>query len=171
MVYRTRTYLAADWEHDSNIIEQLRCWNNSDHWSIHFTDAHDLTSARDSSLNCTIKESLRERLRASKRFVLIVSDYTNTRRAGSCVYCDSYNSRVCTCRRGHRICFDSYLDYECRKAIEMDLEIIVLYVGARVNRNNCPEALKNIGLHIPVYTGTNRNWNYIAIRDAFRETE
>ena len=62
MPYRTRTYIAADWTGDIEVVDQLRKWNDSNYWGLSFTDAHDLTSARDTSLPCTIKESLRERL-------------------------------------------------------------------------------------------------------------
>jgi len=49
--YRTRTYIAGDWDHDKDAVDQLHKWNDSNHWSLSFTDAHDLTSANDSSLN------------------------------------------------------------------------------------------------------------------------
>ena len=29
MVYHTRTYIAADWDHDFDAVEQLRKWNDS----------------------------------------------------------------------------------------------------------------------------------------------
>lgn len=52
--YRTRTYIAGDWDNDKDAVDQLHKWNDSNYWSLSFTDAHDLTSSRDSSLNCTI---------------------------------------------------------------------------------------------------------------------
>ena len=55
MFYRTRTYIAGDWDHDSDAVNQLHKWNDSDHWSLSFTDAHDLMQARDTSNNCSIK--------------------------------------------------------------------------------------------------------------------
>lgn len=71
MVYRTKTYIAADWDGDKNAVEQLYKWKKSNYWSLDFHDAHDLTQARDSSLNCSIKSSLATRLDVSKTFVLI----------------------------------------------------------------------------------------------------
>ena len=70
MPYRTKTYIAADWTGDKDAIDQLYKWNKSEYWELHFTDAHELTQARDSSLNCNIKKSLKERLDASKKFIL-----------------------------------------------------------------------------------------------------
>ena len=59
MVYRTKTYIAADWDGDNNAVEQLYKWKKSNYWSLDFHDAHDLTQARDNSLNCSIKSSVR----------------------------------------------------------------------------------------------------------------
>ena len=65
MVYRTRTYIAADWTGDKDAIDQLYKWNNG-YWSLSFTNAHDLMQSYDSSLNCSIKKigraSCRERV-------------------------------------------------------------------------------------------------------------
>ena len=76
--YRTRTYIAGDWDHDKDAVDKLHQWNNSRYWSLSFTDAHDLIQANDSSLNCSIKKSLKKRMDASKRFVLIVGNNTNS---------------------------------------------------------------------------------------------
>ena len=51
MVYRTRTYIAADWDNDSNAVQQLNYWNDNKYFSLSFTNAHDLQQARDSILN------------------------------------------------------------------------------------------------------------------------
>ena len=43
MFYRTRTYIAGDWDHDSDAVNQLYKWNDSKHWSfnrIHFPVKH-----------------------------------------------------------------------------------------------------------------------------------
>lgn len=60
MVYRTRTYIAGDWDHDKDAVDQLHKWNDSNYWSLSFTDAHDLTQSNDGSLNCSIKASLKK---------------------------------------------------------------------------------------------------------------
>lgn len=60
--YRTKTYIAGDWDHDKDAVDKLYQWNGSNYWSLSFTDAHDLTQANDSSLNCSIKSSLKTRL-------------------------------------------------------------------------------------------------------------
>lgn len=35
MVYRTRTYIAADWDNDSNAVQQLNYWNDNKYFSLH----------------------------------------------------------------------------------------------------------------------------------------
>ena len=72
MAYRTRTYLAGDWDHDKNAIDTLYWWKENKHLNFDFLDAHELRDARDTSLICTIKRSLKDRLDHSKNFVLIV---------------------------------------------------------------------------------------------------
>ena len=62
MTYRTKTYIAGDWAGDKDAIDKLYQWNDSNYWSLSFTNAHDLTQVKDSSLNCTIKHSLKTRL-------------------------------------------------------------------------------------------------------------
>ena len=62
MYYRTKTYLAGDWTGDSNAIETLKEWNRNKYLTLSFVDAHDFKSARDTSLNCTIKASLKQRM-------------------------------------------------------------------------------------------------------------
>ena len=45
--YRTKTYIAGDWDHDKDAVDKLYQWNGSNYWSLSFTDAHDLTQAND----------------------------------------------------------------------------------------------------------------------------
>ena len=63
MGYRNKTYIAADWDSDVNAVEILHHWNDSRHWSLSFHDAHEMKQARDTSLCCSIKKSLRRAIR------------------------------------------------------------------------------------------------------------
>lgn len=87
MQNRTKTYLAGDWTGDSNAIEAIHKWNESDHYGLHFTDVHSFTTSYDSSNYCSIKKSLRQRMKISKCFVLIVGSQTNTLTKGACFNC------------------------------------------------------------------------------------
>ena len=171
MAYRTKTYIAGDWTGDKDLIDKLYEWNNSKHWALHFVDAHELTQARDSSLYCSIKKSLAERLDASKTFVLIVGANTKNLTKGNCRYCGSYNSYTHACARYHTVDFRSYIEYECEKAVKDGLKIVVLYNYSTVNKDKCPVAVKNIGKHLPAYYWEDGKayWDYQAIKKAIEE--
>jgi len=170
MAYRTKTYIAGDWDGDSDAVEQLYKWKNSNYWSLDFQDAHDLTQARDSSLNCSIKDSLATRLDASKTFVLIVGNNSKTVRSGSCQYCASKNSWTGACARGHSVDNRSYIEYECDKAVRDGLNIVVLYNASSVDKTQCPGAVKNIGTHERMKkwnsTTWTSEWDYQAVKSA-----
>lgn len=55
-MYRTKTYIAAGWSEERDVIKKLYVWKDSRYLSLSFTDAHEITQARDSSLNCSIKD-------------------------------------------------------------------------------------------------------------------
>jgi len=168
MTYRTRTYTAADWDGDKNAVEQLRTWNDGEKWSLSFTDAHDLTSARDGSLNCSIKASLATRMDASKTFVLIVGSGTKSRKAGECTYCSNVDNGVCT--TGHTISNDSFIEYECKKAVRdrESIKLVILYNAATVDKSKCPDSIKDYGTHAPMQKmkdGTHY-WDYQSVKTA-----
>ena len=168
MTYRTRTYIAAEWDGDNDAVQQLHKWNNSNYFSLSFTDAHDLQQARDGSLNCSIKRSLAERLDASKTFVLIVGSNTKSVRSGSCQYCNSKNSWTGSCTRGNFVDNRSYIEYECEKAVRDGLKIVVLYNAATVDKSKCPEAVKYVGTHKAMCYNQNGQyyWDYQAVKSA-----
>ncbi len=171
MIYRTRTYIAADYDNadDVSAVEQLHKWNDSYYWSLSFTDAHDLQTSRDTSQYCSIKSSLKERMDHSKRFILIVGTNTNTITKGGCQYCSSYNSYLKYCTKGHSVDYRSYIKYECDKAIEADIDIIVLYNDTVVDKSKCPPALRDIGIHQPmVYFKDGKEfWDYQTVKKCF----
>ena len=172
MAYRTKTYIAGDWTGDKNAIDKLYEWNNSKKWSLSFVDAHDLTQARDGSLNCSIKSSLKKRMDVSKRFVLIVGSDTAQLTAGSCSYCGSYSGRTGLCSRGHSVDKRSYIEYECDKAVEAGIKIVVLYNRTQVTKHKCPEAVRYKGNHVAmIYRGIDGKyyWDYNAVKKALDE--
>lgn len=171
MAYRTRTYLAGDWDHDKSAIDILYQWKNNKRLNFDFLDAHELRNAKDTSLTCSIKRSLKERLDLSKNFVLIVGNHTNDLTRGSCANCSSYNSWSKTCARAHSISYESFIEYECTQAIKAGMRIVVLYNSSSVDRSKCPESLRNKGHHIPMrkynlYTGM-YELDYLGIKSAF----
>lgn len=170
MVYRTRTYIAADWDGDRDAVDQLYKWNDNNYWGLSFPDAHDLQQSRDSSLPCSIKSSLKRRMDASKRFVLIVGDSTDSVTKGSCQHCGSYNSWTSSCARLHSIDYRSYIKYECDKAVEAGIDIIVLYNSTSVTKSKCPLKVRYKGNHVPMKCWENGvlKWNYYAVKNALQ---
>jgi len=166
--YRTKTYIAADWTGDKDAVDQLHAWNDSQYWSLSFTDAHDLTQARDDSLNCSIKKSLATRLDASKTFVLIVGANTKMVRSGSCQYCANLNSYTHACAKGYSVDYRSYIEYECDKAVRDGLRIVVLYNAASVDKTKCPDTVRSTGTHTAMryYKDGKYDWDYQAVKSA-----
>lgn len=169
MAYRTKTYIAADWDHDKLAVDQLYYWKNNGHLSLDFHDAHELTQARDTSLPCSIKTSLKTRMDASKTFVLIVGDNTDSITKGGCQYCQSYNSWTGACARGHSIDTRSFIKYECDEAVAAGINVIVLYNSTYVDKSKCPLAVRYRGQHIPMQKWINgsRYWDYDGVKKAF----
>lgn len=169
MAYRTKTYIAADFDHDKDAVDQLHKWNDSKYWSLNFQDAHDLQTSSDNSLYCSIKSSLKMRMDASKTFVLIVGNETDSITKGGCQYCGSYNSYNKYCARGYSVDYRSYIKYECDKAVEAEIKIVVLYNATRVDKSKCPSAVKNLGTHAPMcYRGDDGKlyWDYNSVKEA-----
>lgn len=155
---RTKTYIAGEWDGDKDAIEQLYTWNEGNKWSLHFRDAHKNKQCYDSSMPCTIKNSLRDRMNDSKVFILIVGNNTASTRKGSCAYYNCINKQysyyigqyICTIL-GKTYSTDSFVDYECQMAykayLKGEMKIVVLYNAASINKSKCPEILKDIGTH------------------------
>lgn len=156
MTYRTRTYIAGEWDGDSDAIGQIYAWNEGNKWSLDFVDAHRNKQCYDSSMPCTIKSSLSERMGRTKTFVLVVGSNTKSTRKGSCSYQDCGNKEFnyfygqWACRVvGKTYSTESFIDYECRLAYRYraEIRIVVLYNAASVDKNKCPEILRGIGTH------------------------
>lgn len=153
MHYRTRTYIAGDWTGDAELIGKLYEWNSNSRLNFHFSDAHKMKMARDSSLPCTIKNSLRDRLDGSKTFVLVVGKTTDNLTQGGCQFCPASMSEWRYCGRGHTYDTLSYVKYECEYAAKHkdEMKIVVIYNAATVDKTKCPECIRYTGTHIPAY--------------------
>jgi len=171
-VYRTYTYIAADWSEDKDAVDKLKEWNDGNRWGLSFKDAHDLTQARDSSLNCSIKTSLKSRLEVSKTFILIVGNNTKSLRSGGCQLCDSYNSYTKSCARGYSVDYRSFIDYECDVACDTykagKMKIVVLYNAGSINKEKCPATLTDVGTHEKMCYRKDGSlyWDYDAVKKA-----
>lgn len=165
MIYRTRTYIAGAWEEDSDAINQLYKWKESNYWSFDFIDAHELKQARDSSNPCSIKRSLCDRMQHSKIFVLVVGPKTRSVRKGECSYCSHYGYGWC--HIGGNISNDSYIDYECKKAIRDGIKIVVLYNSVYIHKDWCPDCILRCSWAIHVsMKNTLNGWDYYSVKYA-----
>ena len=161
------TYIAADFDHDKSAVDVLY-WMRL-HGYLQFTDAHDLQQSSDSSLACSIKKSLKYRMDNSYKFVLIVGSHTDSVTKGGCQLCPSYRSNNYSCARGNPVDYRSFIKYECDKAVEAGIKIIVLYNSGTVNRDLCPEAVRLQGIHRQMwYRGSDGQnyWDYDGIAHA-----
>ena len=76
MAYRNKVYVCFDGDNDIHYYWLMRAWKQNDKTNFNFYDAHDLNTARDSSLEETIKRKLKERLRNAKTFVVLIGEST-----------------------------------------------------------------------------------------------
>lgn len=76
MAYRNKVYVAFDGDNDIGYFDLMKAWDKNPNFDFKLHDAHDLESARDSSLESTIKASLSRRFQDSKCFVLLVGEHT-----------------------------------------------------------------------------------------------
>lgn len=163
------TYIAASFDHDKNAVDHVYELNREG--KIHFYDAHALQQSYDTSLNCSIKSSLLYRLKNSYRFVLIVGSHTDSVSLGGCQLCQSYNSYGKYCVKGRTVDYRSFIKFECEKAVELGLKIIVLYKSTSINKELCPDAVRYRGTHQAMikksYDGQ-YYWDDNAIAYAFR---
>lgn len=176
-VYRTKTFISGDWTGDRNLIDKLKEWNNDDNLGLSFVDVHDLTQSYDTSLPCSIKASLRQRLNISKTFVLVVGKNTASLTKGACRYCSRYSSWSSFCSSGKSYDNRSYIEYECEMALKdynegLIKKIVVIYNG-RINpeRSKCPEVLRYVGTHIGsdrLNSFNQHAWDYQGIKNAIR---
>ena len=65
--------------------------------------------------------------------------------------------------------YRSYIEYECDKAVQDGLKIVVLYNAATVNKSKCPDSVKNMGTHVAMrYRDRDGkyNWDYHSVKAA-----
>jgi len=180
--YRTFTYIAGDWTGDKEAIEMLYEWNEGEKWGLSFKDIHSETQSSDSSLNCSIKASLRKRMKLCKKFIIVVGSGTDGLKSGACHLCFCYikstlYNLIPKCAINNYIDNRSFVQYECKMAKDDydndDMEIVVLYNSVNVNRYLCPEPLRWVGKHAPMkkkITGTFGKshivWDYDSVKKA-----
>lgn len=132
-------YACFDGDNDIHYYRLMQAWHANEKFDFTFVNAHDITQARDSSTEETIKRSLRTRLKASDVFIVLVGKSTQN------LY--------------------KFVRWEIEVAIEMGLPIIVVNLDNKrsINTDLCPPILRNeLAIHVPfghkIIDYAIRNW-------------
>lgn len=128
MPYRNKAFVSFDGDTDMHYYQLMRAWTQSDHTAFSFYDAHDLTQARDTSTEESIKRSLSQRLANTKVVISLIGEKTRY------LY--------------------KFLKWELEQAIRMDLPIIGVNLSGRrsLDIDRCPPVIRG---HLVVYVSFN----------------
>jgi hypothetical protein len=76
LAYRNKTYVCFDGDSDMHYYRLMQAWHQSDRSPFSFYNAHELNTARDTSLESSIKAQLRIRLLNTSVFVVLIGQNT-----------------------------------------------------------------------------------------------
>lgn len=71
--------------------------------------------------------------------------------------------------KGYTVDKRSFVKFECDKAVEAGIKIVVLYNDVRVDKSKCPSTVKYRGTHVAmIYKGADGKyyWDYNAVKKA-----
>ena len=125
MPYQNKTYVAFDADNDIHYYRLMCAWKKNDRTSFNFYDAHDLNNLMKYSSENTIKAKLKDRLKNTKVFILLVGN--NTRY----LY--------------------KFVRWEIEQAIKNQIPIIVANLNGLRGKDNtlCPSVLNDeLAIHI-----------------------
>lgn len=126
MAYGNKTYIVFDGDTDISYYRTIQMWKSNDDINFDFYDAHDLNTARDTSLTESIKSQLRARFDNSNLFMILVGENTKWNR--------------------------KFIPWEIEQALNRNLPIIVVNINGSRQKDNdrCPTALRDVlAIHIP----------------------
>jgi hypothetical protein len=105
MAYRSKIYTAFDADSDIHYYRLMQAWKQNDNTEFDFNNAHDLNDIRPWSSEDSIKTALRERIKNSKVFVLLVGEKTKFQ--------------------------NTYVRWEIEQAIKQGLPIIAININGK----------------------------------------
>ncbi len=126
MSFQNKTYIAFDGDKDIHYYYLMKAWKSSKRVSFNFYDAHDLNTARDSSMEQTIKRRLRERMENAKCLILLIGESTRH--------------------------LTKFVKWEIELAISKDLPIIAVNLNGmkKMDSSRCPPVLRDeLAIHVP----------------------
>jgi len=74
MAYRNKVFVSFDGDNDIHYYRLMCAWHQNDNTPFNFANAHDISQARDTSLEESIKANLRQRLLNTKTFVVLIGE-------------------------------------------------------------------------------------------------
>lgn len=76
MAYKKQIYIAFDADSDIHYYYLMKAWKQNDNTDFDFKNAHELNTINDSDSEQTKKRKLRERMKNSKIFILLIGEHT-----------------------------------------------------------------------------------------------
>ena len=125
MPYRNKTYVCFDADNDIHYYYLMLAWKQSDNTDFQFYDAHDLNRLLPISSEATIKRKLRERLRNTKIFIVLIGQSTR------------YHYK--------------FVRWEMEQALGLDIPIIAVNLNGKRLRDEdlCPPIIRDeLAIHI-----------------------
>lgn len=119
-------YACFDGDKDIHYYRLMTAWHVNEKFEFTFVNAHDITNARDTSTEETIKRSLRTRLNASDILVVLIGESTKN------LY--------------------KFVRWEIEVAIEKGMPIIAVNLNKKksVDYDRCPPILRSaLAIHVP----------------------
>ncbi len=129
MAYKNKTYVSFDGDNDIHYYRLMCAWKQKEGIKFNFYNAHDLSSARDTSLEESIKSQLRMRLLNSKVFAILIGAQTRY------LY--------------------KFVRWEIEQALSLNLPIIAINLNGlrQQDVNRCPPIIKDtLAIHISFNT-------------------
>jgi len=126
MAYANKTYVCFDADTDMWAYAYMLGWKENERTAFNFHNAHEINNLRDGSSEETIKNKLRERLKNTKVFVVLIGENTQN------LY--------------------QYVRWEIAYAIENDIPIIGVNLNKKrvIDDDRCPPLLKaKLAIHLP----------------------
>ena len=125
MPYRNKTYVCFDGDNDIRYYNLMKAWVQNDGLPFNFFDAHDLNTARDTSLPESIRRQLCLRLLNSKILVVLIGE--NTR----------YLYR--------------FVRWEMEQALDLDIPIVAVNLNGHRQQDleKCPPIIRDaLAIHV-----------------------
>ncbi len=126
MAYRSKIYTAFDADSDIHYYRLMQAWKQNDNTVFDFNNAHDLNEIRSWSSEDSIKTALRERIKNSKIFILLIGEKTKFQ--------------------------NTYVRWEIEQALKLGLPIIAVNLNGKrsIDETRCPLILRENKLAIHV---------------------